>query len=184
MLRSILVPIALLLLNVPGQAFGQSGAVCAPRDDLKITLETKNRDTITGTVCIEDGDSFAIGPAFVRLRGIDAPRLGRNCLSVPEKIPPRCRVGVISMDGLADLLNEGTTCRAEKADGFNRWLAICRNSSGVDISAEMVRQGFACASRAYENTYASLEDEARSNKRGIWADGSGFKMSRACTAKP
>jgi endonuclease YncB( thermonuclease family) len=152
---------------------------CQGRDKIKqiATLETP-RGPATGPLCLDDGDSFSIGPTWVRLKALDAPPLGRYCNRDTSKV--HCRIGAIAMDGLAELLSNGIACKAEKYEGRNRWLATYTLPDGRDLGAEIVRMGFACAATKYSKVYVSQESEARSNKRGFWAADSEYDLAAHC----
>lgn len=135
-----------------------------------------------GLLCLDDGDSFSIGPSWVRLKGIDAPRVGRNCIQWfgKDSIPKRCVLGLEMLAQLSDLLERGAECVAERRDARNRWLSTCNTADGRDISREMVSRGFACAASRYESTYVGTESTARAAQRGIWAEGTGYAPSKMC----
>ena len=143
----------------------------------KVTLQTQ-RGEASGKVCLDDGDSLSIGPTWMRLSGIDAPALGRNCKKNMDEL--RCKIGAEAANALADLLMDGASCKATERDGFNRWSATCTLPSGGDLGAKLVEQGFACAATKYGDQYEGLEKAARAAGKGLWAKGSGIDFSKAC----
>lgn len=136
----------------------------------------------SGRLCLDDGDSFTIGPTFVRLEGIDAPRLGRTCRKSPD-MPARCRNGAAAMDALAELISIGAACSATKFESRNRWLAVCLTKDGRDMAETLVHQGYACAAAAYSDKYVAAQAEARQAGAGLWGPGSAFNMGAFCDAK-
>lgn len=138
----------------------------APNVTLKTPLGTSQ-----GMVCLDDGDSFSIGPAWVRLASIDAPEIPRNCLKQRDPMPVRCKAPVEALLQLSDLLHEGAACEATQKDSRNRWLVACTTPSGKDVAAEMVKKGWACADTRYDKRQRYLQDELESRKDrvGLWA---------------
>lgn len=89
---------------------------------------------------IIDGDTIRCGSVRVRLWGIDAP----------ERDTP---AGPPSTRALAQIINGGTImCEQKDTDRYGRTVALCR-LNGVDIAAEMVRQGQAKDYPRYSGGY-------------------------------
>jgi endonuclease YncB( thermonuclease family) len=162
-----------------------------PIDD-RIVLETPI-GRVEDKVCIQDGDSFSVGPAFIRLKGIDAPRLGRDCMwyftnKTQPDWPKRCRGGAYSVDQLIERLSKGVTCKAEKHDGRYRWLAECRSKEGADLANLLLQDGAGCAAMRYvakstprPTGHQLLELEARLANRGIWDPQRNYGLSKICS---
>ena len=105
---------------------------------------------VEGKICLDDGDSFLVGPTPVRIRGIDAPEIGRGCLKNFPSVDPRCMKSGAAIEGLnvlSNLLDAGATCAAEKRENRNRWVVDCSLPSKTDLATEMIKRGFACATR-------------------------------------
>lgn len=114
---------------------------------------------------ISDGDTLWLqpfgqrAPVKLRLRDIDAPEICQ-------------RWGAQSRRALADLV-AGAVLRAELTahDDYGRGLA--RLSRGeLDVGAQLVRQGHAWAHRyrGRPGPYAQAEEQARRERRGLFAD--------------
>jgi endonuclease YncB( thermonuclease family) len=58
-------------------------------------------------------------------------------------------------------------CIERDIDRYKRIVAVCY-AGGVDLSAWMVRHGWAAAYRRYSAEYGSLEDEAKAEGVGVW----------------
>ena len=156
-------------------AFAEPGNMCQKTDKpAKIaTLETP-RGPASGKLCFENGASFSIGPTWVLLDGVKAPSLERHCKDDHSR--PFCKFATISMDAFADLIANGVACKAEKSEG-SRWLSTCTLPDGRDAGAVMVRQGFLCADKSRSSRFVEDEIDARTNKRGLWADEIGYPDS-------
>lgn len=119
---------------------------------------------ISGRAMIQDGDTFRIGGQVIRLNGIDAPENGQDC----KRGGGSYNCGAKAENKLRSILRDGVTCSGDRFDDFDRLLADC-NVDGVDVSASMVRSGWALAFRRYSEAYVPDEDAARSDELGMWA---------------
>lgn len=144
---------------------GEEGCDKDPRTSSPIMLETPLGQA-SGRVCLDDGDSFALGTTFVRIKGIDAPEIGRNCIRDYDQ--PKCaqfKNAYESFNALSELLRKGAYCRATGTDKWNRWLSECTLPDGTNLAKELIRTGFACA-RSFE--YRLIELDARRREVGLW----------------
>ena len=110
-----------------------------------------------------DGDTIDVlvnrQPVRVRLAQIDAP----------EK---RQAFGTRSRQALAALVFRKTVTVAEAGrDRYGRVIGTV-HLAGVDVNAQMVREGMAWVYRQYakDRTLYELERQAKASKRGLWAD--------------
>lgn len=156
MLRMIAIVLAGLLLASP--VFGQgTGSI------------------IEGPAIARDGGNIVIGKTTIHLWGINT-------------IGPKDPLGDLTADVLRSLV-DGKEVHCYVVSIYpGRWhahlgrrdnwpLALCR-VEGRDISAEMLRRGWASAygprkmsavQPRYEDDYEELEAEARAGCRGLWA---------------
>lgn len=114
-------------------------------------------------IAILDGDTIDVlidrQPVRVRLAQIDAP----------EK---RQAFGTRSRQALSALVfRQSVTVADAGRDRYGRVLGTVY-VSGVNVNAEMVRQGMAWVYRQYatDRSLFALENEARADRRGLWAD--------------
>jgi micrococcal nuclease len=117
-------------------------------------------------VGVHDGDTFTIldnrRARKVRVNGIDCPELGqpfgRNAKQYASGLIFG-RVVIVSVFG---------------RDRYGRTIGDATLADGRILSREMVRAGLAWQYRQYskDKGLAALEAEARSSKRGLWADAS------------
>ncbi len=119
---------------------------------------------LSGSATIQDGDTLRIGEQVIRLIGMDAPENGQDC----ERNGRSYNCGATAENKLRSILRDGVICTGDEFDDFGRLLAKCR-AGDLDVSAEMVRSGWALAFRKYSTTYVSEEDAARSAHVGMWA---------------
>lgn len=120
---------------------------------------------ISGMAYVRDGDGIHIGEVKFRMWGIDAPELDQTCRTAQGDI---VACGEISRAALEELIgNTPVTCYPDGMT-YDRLLAVCRRSDGADLSAAMVRLGFAFAYREYSLDYAAHEEQARIEGRYLW----------------
>jgi endonuclease YncB( thermonuclease family) len=124
-------------------------------------------EIITGKARIVDGDTIEVAGTRIRLEGIDAPERGQDC---KDRLGQPYDCGATAVRTLVDLTKgQEVTCEPVGQDRYRRTLAICRLPSGLDLNAEMVRQGRSVAFRRYSERYVAEEDEAQRAGAGLWA---------------
>ncbi len=109
---------------------------------------------------VYDGDTFRFGAIRVRLWGVDAP----------EKAT---RFGPAARDQLLQLIaGRPIRCRDTGKRTYDRIVAQCWNWRGVDLSAAMVRAGYAVDWRSYSNgRYLADQQAAQRGRAGVFAYG-------------
>ncbi|HEV2597427.1 thermonuclease family protein [Sphingopyxis sp.] len=120
-------------------------------------------------VHVIDGDSLTVRQQdkvlTIRLTGIDAVEYRQNC----ARGAVRWLCGREARTALEKLAGRGPLhCEVAAKDRYDRTLATCRTApypDGVDLAAEMVRQGWAVAT---SDAYMAEEAEAQARRRGIW----------------
>lgn len=126
------------------------------------------RPNLTGRATVIDGDTIEIGGKRIRFDGIDAPESRQTCLDAGGK---KYRCGQRSAEALDEFLaaSRPTTC-APKGKSWDRVVASCRRADGKDVSAWMVRNGYAVDWPKYsKGLYAAEQAEAKAARAGIWA---------------
>lgn len=120
-------------------------------------------ETIEGTVeRVFDGDTFLLENKSVRLFGLDAPDRGLKGYVEARK----------ALQQLA--LRRDVSC-VVRDYSHDRCVAVC-SANGVDLSAEMIRGGYAFAFRSFSQSsdqrdnYNNAEQDARNAARGLWRD--------------
>jgi len=130
---------------------------------LFVSLPAAAQQLVTERPWITDGDTIRIGATRVRLWGIDAPETTQSC---DDNHYP---AGLLATVQLARLMSgHKIECEDRGKDRYGRTIGLCR-ADGVDVSAEMVRQGWAWAFLRYSSDYVAQEREAREAKRGVYA---------------
>jgi len=119
---------------------------------------------IEGVPSIIDGDTLSIGGKKIRIHGIDAPEINQEC-QYPGGVYLCGRFATEAIYKI--LLSKAVSCEQRDVDKYKRIVAVCW-SGGLDVGAEMVRQGWARAYVAYSRDYLSQEAEAARERRGIW----------------
>lgn len=121
---------------------------------------------LTGLARVHDGDTIALGGIKIRLEGIDTPETEQICLTSKGE-PWDC--GLASRDKLKAMIGMATVkCAPQGRDRYDRTLAIC-SANNVELNAWLVREGWALSFVRYGDRYRAEENEARANKRGLWA---------------
>ncbi len=112
-----------------------------------------------------DGDGLAFGPIQVRIHGIDAAEMGQRC-SLPRGGTWGCDEA--AAERLGELI-AGTpvTCEPLDRDVYGRIVARC-TARGLDLGAQLVREGLAWAFVRYSTDYAGIEAEAQAAALGVW----------------
>jgi endonuclease YncB( thermonuclease family) len=119
----------------------------------------------SGVPRIVDGDTLALGSTKVRLEGIDAPETEQVCLNANGV---RWTCGIDARDQLvAHIAGREINCKSNGVDAYKRTLAICY-LAGEDLNGWLVQQGWALAYVKYSSIYRQVEEEARTNRRGLW----------------
>ena len=120
-------------------------------------------------VHVIDGDSLTVrqddAPLTIRLTGIDAVEYRQDCARGAISWPcgREARIALEKLAGRGPLY-----CEVAAKDHYDRTLAACRTApfpDGVDLGAEMARQGWAVAT---SDAYMVEEAEAQAKQRGIW----------------
>lgn len=123
-------------------------------------------ETLTGKPYVTDGDTVKISGERIRLEGIDAPETNQRCRDASGK---SYNCGLVSTSALKTKIGRNSiTCESTKRDRYGRFLGICYLNE-LDLNGWLVRNGYALAYTHYSRRYASAEQEARENSRGLWA---------------
>jgi endonuclease YncB( thermonuclease family) len=110
----------------------------------------------TGKAYVIDGDTIEVGRARVRLFGMDAPEL-------TQRGGHKAKSHMIGLAG-----GKTVTVHPVDVDCYGRIVARVE-CAGVDLSKQMVADGFARAMTGWHLDYAADEWQARRGERGLWA---------------
>jgi endonuclease YncB( thermonuclease family) len=120
---------------------------------------------IAGQASVIDADTIEIQGKRIRLIGIDAPESAQWCVDSTGARYPCGRNAAFALD---DFIGSSVVrCETKDQDRYGRDLAICYKGH-TDLNGAMVRAGLALAYRRYDRRYVPQEDEARSERRGLW----------------
>ncbi len=111
----------------------------------------------TGKAWIIDGDTIDVGQARVRLFGMDAPELS-------QAGGHKARSHLIRLAG-----GRQVSVQPVDVDCYGRIVARV-SCGGIDLSKQMVADGFARAMTDWHLDYAVTEFRARRGRRGLWAN--------------
>jgi endonuclease YncB( thermonuclease family) len=121
---------------------------------------------ITGIPRIVDGDTVEILQVKIRLSGIDAPETDQVCLDAKGE---KWACGIAARDQLNRYSNGQTwECTTTGTDQYGRSLANCF-IEGEDVSAWMVRSGWALSFVRYSHAYDADEVVAKEARAGLWS---------------
>ena len=121
---------------------------------------------LTGRVVkIADGDTFTLllngqEQVKIRLDGIDAPEKGQA-------------YGNKAKEYLSGMIwCEPVTVTVKSKDRYGRFIGKVSTPPISDVNLEMIRAGYAWQYLDYnkDKLYTSAENQARTNKRGLWQD--------------
>lgn len=133
---------------------------------LTTIAQTSNGGFYAKVVGIKDGDTFEVlylnQSLVVRLAHIDCPEKSQPFGKVAKKYASDLCFGktvFINTNG--------------KKDRYKRLIGLVVVGNNLVVNEEMVKAGYAWHFKKYSNNkkYAQLEQEAKANRRGLWADG-------------
>ena len=135
-------------------------------DEVRVPIESRRPETfqsdLSGIARVLDGDTIEIDAVRVRLWGVDAPEGRQSCLAGGRRWP----CGRRATQALARRI-DGRRVACEERDRDGRIIAVCRQG-GRDVSAWLVREGWALAYRRYSRAYVEEELAAKAARRGLW----------------
>lgn len=120
---------------------------------------------VSGPARVVDGDTLVIGETRIRLEGIDAPESAQTC---GRRWFGTWPCGQDATDHLVRLVRDRLVqCDNLGTDAYGRMLGICR-TEGLELNADMVRNGLAWAFIKYSSRLVEAEAGARALRVGIW----------------
>jgi len=118
-------------------------------------------------IAVLDGDTLRVRDTVVRLAGVAAPARGESCRGA-DGAGFDC--GAAATNALAEIVRaRAVDCRLAGRDGMGHNLGVCE-ASGRQINRALVAAGYARAEG--DAGLSGDEDQARANRRGLWAGGS------------
>ncbi len=121
---------------------------------------------ITGPARVIDGDTIHVAGQRIRLHGIDTPETRQTC-GLDGRVVRCGREATAALRRLSD--DEPVSCQERDVDRYGRIVAVCFNTEGQDLGAELVREGWALAYRKYSLDYVDEEQKAKAGKAGLWS---------------
>ena len=121
--------------------------------------------SVSGPARVVDGDTIVISDIRIRLEGIDAPESGQTC---GQRWLGTWACGEAATTHLVQLVRDREVrCDSRGVDLYGRMLGICY-TAGLELNADMVRNGFAWAFVKYSVRLVEAEAGARALRLGIW----------------
>ena len=128
---------------------------------------------LAADVAVTDGDTIVIGENTYRLDGIDAPESDQWCLNSRGET---WACGLEAEERLkAFISGRSVSCEDKGPDRSNpnnkRRIGVCSvEGETVTLNAWLVQNGWALNFEPYaKDRFVPIQDEARENKRGMWA---------------
>src|SRR3984893_12417113 len=123
-------------------------------------------EIISGEPRIVDGDTVQICQTKIRFAGIDAPETDQVCLDAKGA---KWACGIAARDELIRFsAGRPWDCDLTGTDKYGRSLGKCF-VEGDDVSAWMVRSGWALSFVRYSHEYDREEVAARNSHAGLWS---------------
>jgi endonuclease YncB( thermonuclease family) len=123
-------------------------------------------EIISGEPRIVDGDTVQICQTKIRFAGIDAPETDQVCLDAKGA---KWACGIAARDELIRFsAGRPWDCDLTGTDKYGRSLGKCF-VEGEDVSAWMVRSGWALSFVRYSHEYNQQEAGARNAHAGLWS---------------
>ena len=112
-----------------------------------------------------DGVSLEINGKQIRLFNVDAPEWDQKC---SNRTGEEYACGSEASKYLRALVKEGEVrCKVLRKDYYKRFLSICTNQAGKNLSIELIKAGWALP--YYTNSeYYEYKHIAKKAKKGIW----------------
>lgn len=153
--------------SVSGLTAATSSSAEPPRTPAARDKAGRNGNTVEGSATARSGDTLKISSLAVRLAGVEAPDRLQTCLRPGNK---RWDCSASARDALSKLVRgKRITCTLSGDDGADLRAGNCRTSTGLDIAAELVRNGHVFAASGFFAAYSDEESAARTTKSGLWA---------------
>jgi endonuclease YncB( thermonuclease family) len=135
---------------------------------------TQSAEFASGIPRIVDGDTVQIGGTKIRFAGIDAPETDQVCLDAKGE---KWACGVTARDELIKYsAGRSWDCDLVGSDRYGRSLGKCFIEGG-DISAWMVRSGWALSFVRYSHDYDRDEEIAREANQAALAKGGTYSFA-------
>lgn len=127
-------------------------------------------EDLVGQPIVVDGDTIHLmqhGRLRIRLFGIDAPEGDQWCWRQDRQPYPCGRFAAAFLEQL--VAGKHLSCHVEDTDRYGRAVATCTIiETKQDVNRLMVQAGHALAYRTYSTRYVDAENDARSQKQGMW----------------
>lgn len=142
---------------------------------LLISGGAQSEEFTARVIGVQDGDTVLVmrngHPTKVRLAEIDAPEVGHAGIGgqTPNSQQP---FGEASKNSLADMVNgREVQFSTQAVDQYGRLVARLKVAE-LDVNKEQIRRGMAWEYSYYHSnkSLVSLQQEARQNQRGLWAE--------------
>lgn len=123
-------------------------------------------ETLTGRPSIIDGDTLRLRGKVIGLHGMAAPGKDQTCLDTKAR---EYDCGQAAARALTThTASAAISCTTRDTDKHGRVLAVCHKDK-EDLSAWMVRRGYAVADKRAQPSYVAEEARAWGRRRNLWA---------------
>ena len=123
---------------------------------------------IKGTVNVINGNTLEIGRQEIRLYGVSAPDGSQICLQSNGEPKSCVEQARLKLSEYAEKKTVACTPKAKDNSATNESIVAVCHRDQTDLNRWLILQGLAFTDRKYGLAYIDAEDQARSNKAGIW----------------
>ncbi len=154
-----------LFLSCKKRGNGAGNESSTPSSIAEVQTEENTYYGIVKRVC--DGDTYDL---LIDGAGREAQRVRMAAIDAPEKGQDYSRRARQFLDSLIG--RKRVKLVLTQKDSFGRLLGLTYLEDGTEVSHEMVKAGYAWHYTHYDKEieFDRLEEEARSAKKGLWAD--------------
>jgi endonuclease YncB( thermonuclease family) len=143
-------------------AEGVAAVTVSPETTASATVSSE----ISGHATAITGDLIRVDGTLVRIEGVESPAASQPCYRQNGR---RWSCASAARLGLSRTIRgRAITCIRTGNDAMGNVRARCTIDGTVDLSTELVRNGYVFATNSLFASLASKEEEARSAKAGIW----------------
>ncbi len=143
----------------------EDGFTVKKKENKKSGFNPLNYPATVGVSRVVSGDTLTLNGRVVKLFGVAAPDISQTCADASGR---GYKCGYQAISWLSGWLGDNEiTCHIISEDDRGVLNAVCLLGA-YDIGAALVNSGWAVADTRQTNAYIPYQNQALSNKRGLW----------------